>query len=693
MAASLVAFDSFGILIRYLTEQLSAFSNPILSVKLDLAVKRCSALEEGVKRREKEIRDLLSVKEMREGDLADEIDQWKRELDASLIRHKNEKDRLLDMHEAEMKLLQDRHESELRMWSERERAILSQVDEREKRISEKNQEVSHLNDRIRDLEGSLTQNKDKRMKALNDKLKLYEDEISSLKVVLELRDEKLRSQNVQVMQLEEMCKELPAAKQSICLLRQKLEQLEISMDKKTDQIKRLFAENQELRNETECTIREKKRLSLRNEELEFVISESFIASTPASASAACAGVRPSLNKSASLSQVPSSSSSYVNGFFQTPAAATTTSSDLFGMSEPQTPIECLSEGPAAAPGAVFETPVMMRRKNKRLPAPIPFSPPQEVNESNESATSAASHSACGDMMLMLSGDKRSEEIEKDSQMTAIVKQQEEEGEHEEEQASAQEEQENGSRHRPDLENMRGNSCTSSSPSSYCSSSLPPLTPPVFIALHASPPIRSSTNGSQDQPANLVTSTTAHPTSEKENNDYDYGNDNDEEDEVVVVGEEGEEGEDRIILHSHEEAESESGFHSHDARLENLMQQHHQHQSADANPPLGSANGRIRREEGEHQKCNLQNNIRPYFHNNECNQSEVLTTSKSCKSAQESSLSNRKEHHHQHHEGEKNDAHDDEENGDDDGSDALSESLNPYPCVRINGTCSEKKIRT
>ena len=598
MAHSLQAFDSFGVLIRYLTEQLSAFSNPILCLKLELAMKRCRELEEGVTKKEQEIKDLESVKENREGDLLDEIDQWKRELDASCNRHKNEKEKLLEMHELEMKLLHDKHASELRMQSEKERGVLAQVDEREKRIGEKNQELSQLSEKIRHLEGSLRQDKDKRMRGLQDKLKTYEDEVSSLKVVLELRDEKIRSMNVQVMGLEEMCKELPSAKQSICLLRQKLEQLEISMEKKTDQIKRLFAENQELKYAAESTIQEKKRLSLRNEELEYVLSESFIASTPAAAK--------SLTKSASLTQVPSSHRNILN-----PAASVSKitsredgeplmermNANLFNvkpLQQPQTPIPYLSERSA--------DPLTRRKKRAAL---LPFTPPLEVNESMESATSA------GDKTTGVSIAKPEEE--EDNQMTAFV-QQEEQGPHEEQKDL---------HHHPNLENERA---AFSSP------------PPVFIAVHASP---FSSNGLEDQ-ANLVTSCADAPTS----CGITHEDDDDEE-----------EG-DGILLHSHSnseaEAESESGFHSHDPRLDQLQHP----QNCDPDPGAGHQHDHLMHE---------QNNIRPYT---DCCQSPV--PDKSWKSDQEECLLSNQQ----------------EEN--DDEADAVNESLNPYPCVRLSSTAARKR---
>lgn len=291
MAHAIQVVGAFGIMIRYLTEQLSAFSNPLLNIKLEAALRHIELLEDKISQKEFEINELTTKNQEREKELLDELDRWKKELEQDKIRHEKEKDSLLEMHEIEMKLMTQANSSELKVERDRYSDLLSQMDEKDRRILEKSSEITTLQNEIKSLESNLKQDKDKRVRALQDKVKSLQSEVSSLNVVLELKDDKIKTLNRQLMELEETCKELPATKSSIGLLRQKLEQLEISLENKNQQIKSLLQENESLKSATEYSVREKKRLSLRNEELEFALSESCYATPDVKSAIEASGVK------------------------------------------------------------------------------------------------------------------------------------------------------------------------------------------------------------------------------------------------------------------------------------------------------------------------------------------------------------------------------------------------------------------
>ena len=284
MAHSIHVVSGLGVMVRYLTEQLSAFSNPILQCKLDIAIKKINDLNNVIQSKEQCQQDFARQVKDKESDFLEELENLKRELEAEKNRHSKEKDQLLDMHEREIKVLQDKHAFQIKSQDDNYRKILLQIDEKDKVIENRQNDIHRLEERILDLESCMKQEKDKRVKALQDKLKSSVCEVESLNAVLELKDDKIRSLNHRVMEMEEEVKDFPGLRQNMRLLQQKVEQLEVSLANKNDQLTRLLNENANLQTQAETSIREKKRLSLRNEELEFALTESFMSSSVANSS-------------------------------------------------------------------------------------------------------------------------------------------------------------------------------------------------------------------------------------------------------------------------------------------------------------------------------------------------------------------------------------------------------------------------
>ncbi|KAI1283804.1 Microtubule-associated tumor suppressor candidate 2 [Halotydeus destructor] len=142
-------------------------------------------------------------------------------------------------------------------------------------LSAKEAECAVLSERSKELEACLRQDKDKKVRTLQDKCRLLQCEVSSLNAVLELKDEKMRAANSQIMELEARTEELPGLRQSLGGLKQQLEQLVIAIENKNDQIRQLTDENMSLKQLQENVSKDRKRLSLRNEELEFALGQSY----------------------------------------------------------------------------------------------------------------------------------------------------------------------------------------------------------------------------------------------------------------------------------------------------------------------------------------------------------------------------------------------------------------------------------
>lgn len=275
MSNSVVVVGGMGVMIRYLTEHLDAFSNPLLCARLEAAHRATRQVERAAEEREAALKASLAEKDAHQQELSDEIVNWSREYEVVKARHLKEKDKLLEMHESEMKLLECRLQAELQKERDKESAALERIKEREVTIEELRKEVAGLQVRQKELEDSLKQDKDKRVRALREKCQRLEAEVSSLNVVLELRDDSISKMRGMQMELEARCEELVPTRAALKVVKQKLEQLEITLDHRQETIKALTEENETLKAATETTFRDRKRLSLRNEELEFALTESF----------------------------------------------------------------------------------------------------------------------------------------------------------------------------------------------------------------------------------------------------------------------------------------------------------------------------------------------------------------------------------------------------------------------------------
>lgn len=265
--------DIFAIVIRFLNEQLKAFSNPSLLRQIELQNRNQQQLES---KYEQQVVSLSQIKReacKREEELKDEIESLKIESVNSKKRHEKEKNNLLDMFQADMSHLKSDHEKEMyklmaeKTDTERINKLLKQ--ESDSRLSE----IEELRKKVINLEKSLLQGDDKKMKAISSKMQFMTNEIQSLKDVLELKENEARNLKIALAQKEDIENELQSCKQINKNLNQKLEQMEISLGQKSKTVNELKFENESLIERFNKEKQERRRISLRNEELEFAISE------------------------------------------------------------------------------------------------------------------------------------------------------------------------------------------------------------------------------------------------------------------------------------------------------------------------------------------------------------------------------------------------------------------------------------
>ncbi|KAL4230864.1 Microtubule-associated tumor suppressor candidate 2 [Mactra antiquata] len=186
-------------------------------------------------------------------------------------------------HEEAIKSLQRKQENQMeelhKQHQDKLEDITGRFDSIKLTLSEKvetlKNECDRLRDRARHCEEALQRDSDYKVQCALAPYKDLPQEIESLKMVVEMRNEeinKLRSNNTE---LRKKLEELPIAQEKIISLQQKKENLEAIISMKTDHEKVLHERCQSLMRKYDKESRANKRLSMEYEELMWKLSESF----------------------------------------------------------------------------------------------------------------------------------------------------------------------------------------------------------------------------------------------------------------------------------------------------------------------------------------------------------------------------------------------------------------------------------
>ncbi|XP_015795317.1 putative leucine-rich repeat-containing protein DDB_G0290503 [Tetranychus urticae] len=253
ISKSVLVVDGLSVVVKYLTEHLN--------------------LNDDYGKLESLLDQLRQENTRKEDDLRDEIIRMSLEMVNEKKRHDNEKNRLFDMFEDQMKAQKKAFKKEMEKIEEDKMNLEKVIDSLKDEIKEKLLQIEGLTNRVGELESSLSMEKDRRCRMLQEKVKFMANEIQSLKDVLDLKDGELRTIKTSIANEELLRQDLAAAQQTINNLTQRLEQLEISANQKNAMINMLKEENESLRERFNKEQRERRRISMKNEELEYTLSE------------------------------------------------------------------------------------------------------------------------------------------------------------------------------------------------------------------------------------------------------------------------------------------------------------------------------------------------------------------------------------------------------------------------------------
>jgi len=197
------------------------------------------------------------------------------DLNQAKVNHEANVKKLHQIHSWELKTLQDKHNRELEICQQNRNQLLNEIEDSKSQLNQTKQLKDALESKINQIEENIMNDKDKKFKYLTEKTKQLEIEVDSLKVVMDMKNEKIHTLERQMIETQEKINELPMAKETIRGLQQQIENLQVTLERKIHQFNQLTREHEDLKNEYDREMREKRRLSMKNEELAYHLSESF----------------------------------------------------------------------------------------------------------------------------------------------------------------------------------------------------------------------------------------------------------------------------------------------------------------------------------------------------------------------------------------------------------------------------------
>lgn len=141
------------------------------------------------------------------------------------------------------------------------------------RLASVEEEYSGLKDQSRKLMESMQKDKDTKLQVTAGRCKELQDEVESLRTVLDLRHKELQELRKQNALLTREAEELPIALQRVAALEAKVEDLQVQLQVKTNAERQLSQDKLLLMESFHKESKQNKRLSLHNEELQWKLKQ------------------------------------------------------------------------------------------------------------------------------------------------------------------------------------------------------------------------------------------------------------------------------------------------------------------------------------------------------------------------------------------------------------------------------------
>ncbi|XP_065931914.1 CAP-Gly domain-containing linker protein 1 isoform X5 [Magallana gigas] len=321
MKSNLQAFDAMTVMVQYLSEDLDAFSNPKLSAQVKVLQRQLeetkTQIEETQAQKDKLDEHILQLgkdhldqinalkvehekqisweKEKHEDSLSNyrqlsdeyhkkEIHQLKSSHDETIAEIKSDNSQIIQKlkkaQEDDISALRNKHEEQMEELHKQHRDKLEEITHRFENIkmglSDKvetlRSECDDLRTRARSSEEALLRDSDVKVQMALAPYRNLPQEIESLKLVIEIRNEEIQKLKNRNVELEKQAGELINAKEKIIAQQQKIENLEAIISMKTDHEKQLHDKCQMLMRKCDKESKANKRLSMDFEELIYKVN-------------------------------------------------------------------------------------------------------------------------------------------------------------------------------------------------------------------------------------------------------------------------------------------------------------------------------------------------------------------------------------------------------------------------------------
>ena len=190
------------------------------------------------------------------------------------LKHEEDIAKLMNKHKEEMISLEQSHtemiESLKSKFTDQEAKLRSNFSDEKSSLDER---ISELNAKIKTLEDNLMHGSDYRLKTAQNKMTNLQQEIDSLKTVVEMRTSEVHELRAEKVKLEEKLELFDQQQISIKKFTAQVEDLKEQLTAKCDIEQKIMEENRNLHHLVQRENFEKKRLSMENEQLSWKMNQ------------------------------------------------------------------------------------------------------------------------------------------------------------------------------------------------------------------------------------------------------------------------------------------------------------------------------------------------------------------------------------------------------------------------------------
>lgn len=299
-------FEAFSVLIKYMIEDLNAFSGPKVALEMKKTKEDLNKNLLQLRQYQNQIEDLKlnhaqeisnlteKVSRIHNDELCDLKNKHSCELEEAKCHHEK---KVLEMKELYEKTIYRNEEQYLKIMEELKDEYVKQKHELEqlhkKQLSNSifqhektqgqliiqlktlEQQYEELQEQAREIEETLKKSSDAKMQWLVSKKNDLEKEVESLKTVMEMKQSEIRTLRKENLEMKKELEELPLARDKIQKLRARKEELEALIEERSRAQSVLSTEHEQLKEHFEKESDINRKLAMEKEELQWKLQQSM----------------------------------------------------------------------------------------------------------------------------------------------------------------------------------------------------------------------------------------------------------------------------------------------------------------------------------------------------------------------------------------------------------------------------------